>query len=78
MAATVGAASLGIILTGTGTDGARGLLRMRQAGARTIGQDEISSAVYDMPHAAWEMGSVDTQVPLQDMAEFITAAAQRN
>lgn len=78
VAATVGAASLGIILTGTGTDGARGLLRMRQAGARTIGQDEISSAVYDMPHAAWEMGSVDTQVSLQDMAEFITAAAQRN
>lgn len=77
VAAAVGKNALGIILTGTGTDGARGLLRMRQAGAKTFGQDEASSAVYDMPRAAWEMGSVDRQIPLQCMANAITQLARQ-
>ena len=77
VAATIGESALGVILTGTGTDGARGLLRMRQAGARTFGQDEASSAVYDMPRAAWEMGGVDRQLPLQCMAKAITHLARR-
>ncbi|MGP1585077.1 MAG: chemotaxis protein CheB [Schwartzia sp. (in: firmicutes)] len=77
VASTVGQNALGLILTGTGTDGARGMLRMRQAGARTFGQDEASSAVYDMPRAAWEMGGVETQLPLQCMAKAITRIARQ-
>lgn len=77
VAAVVGETALGIILTGTGTDGARGLLRMRQAGAQTFGQDEASSAAYDLPRAAWEMGSVERQLPLQCMAKAITQLARQ-
>ena len=77
VAAAVGENALGIILTGTGHDGARGLLRMRQAGAKTLGQDEVSSATYDMPRAAWEMGGVDRQLPLQCMAKAITQLARQ-
>jgi two-component system chemotaxis response regulator CheB len=54
----------GVILTGMGRDGARGLLAMRQAGARTLGQDEASSVVYGMPRAAFELGAVERQLPL--------------
>ncbi|MEW6020315.1 MAG: chemotaxis response regulator protein-glutamate methylesterase, partial [Pseudomonadota bacterium] len=50
--------SLGVILTGMGRDGAQGLLAMRQAGARTLGQDESSCVVYGMPRAAFEIGAV--------------------
>lgn len=71
VAACVGGNALGIILTGMGTDGAKGLLAMRQAGARTIGQDEASSIVYGMPKAAWELGAVQKQVSQEDMAQTI-------
>ena len=54
----------GVILTGMGRDGAQGLLEMRQAGARTLGQDEASSVVYGMPKAAFEIGAVERQLPL--------------
>jgi two-component system chemotaxis response regulator CheB len=56
--------SVGIILTGMGNDGAKGLLSMRKAGARTIGQDENSCVVYGMPKVAYETGAVEIQVPL--------------
>ena len=54
--------AIGIILTGMGHDGAVGLMAMRRAGARTIGQDEESSVVYGMPKVAFELGSVEKQV----------------
>ncbi len=54
----------GVILTGMGKDGARGLLAMRQAGARTLGQDEATCIVYGMPRAAFELGAVERQLPL--------------
>lgn len=63
--------SVGVILTGMGDDGARGLLAMRQAGARTLGQDEATSLVYGMPRSAFEMGAVEKQVPLARMARAI-------
>ena len=47
---------MGIIPTGMGNDGAKGLLSMRRAGARTIGQDEQSCVVYGMPKVAYEIG----------------------
>lgn len=59
-----GANSAGIILTGMGYDGAKGLLAMRKKGARTIGQDERSSVVYGMPKVAFDIGAVEQQVSL--------------
>ena len=70
-AKTAGRNALGIILTGMGADGARGLLEMRNAGARTIGQDEKSCVVYGMPKEAYEIGAVETQAPLDSIASMI-------
>jgi two-component system chemotaxis response regulator CheB len=64
VAELVGRNSIGIILTGMGADGANGLLAMRKAGARTIGQDENTCVVYGMPKAAYELGAVGEQSPL--------------
>ena len=64
VAANVGNNALGIILTGMGADGAKGLLAMREAGGYTIGQDEKSSVVYGMPQAAYTAGAVMQQTPL--------------
>jgi two-component system chemotaxis response regulator CheB len=55
---------IGVILTGMGYDGARGITRMRRNGAVTIGQDEKSSVVYGMPKAAFDLGGVSKQAPL--------------
>lgn len=63
--------SLGVILTGMGSDGAKGMLTMRQMGAHTIGQDEHSSVVYGMPRAAYECGAVVRQMHLHDIAPAI-------
>lgn len=59
-----GARATGVILTGMGRDGAVGLKQMRDAGARTLGQDEATSVVYGMPKAAFELGAVERQTPL--------------
>lgn len=64
VAKVAGANSIGVILTGMGSDGTRGLLAMRNAGARTIGQDEKSSVVYGMPKSAFEAGAVEKQTHL--------------
>lgn len=69
----VGGEALGVILTGMGRDGAEGLLQMRRAGGRTLGQDEASSLVYGMPKAAFEVGAVEKQVPLFRMGQEILA-----
>ncbi|HYH02048.1 MAG TPA: CheB methylesterase domain-containing protein, partial [Bacillota bacterium] len=66
-----GRSALGVILTGMGADGAKGLLAMRQQGARTIGQDEESSVVYGMPKVAYELGAVERQAPLDNIAGLI-------
>jgi len=66
-----GAKAIGVILTGMGNDGAAGLLAMRKAQARTIGQDEESSIIYGMPRVAAEMGAVETQLPLDRIAAEI-------
>lgn len=69
VAEIAGKHALGIILTGMGADGAKGLLRMRQAGARTIGQDESTCIVYGMPKVAYEIGAVEFQEKLSDVAK---------
>lgn len=63
--------SVGVILTGMGRDGAQGLLAMKKAGARTLGQDEPSCVVYGMPRVAFELGAVDKQVGLSRMGPTI-------
>ena len=63
--------AVGVILTGMGRDGAAGLLAMRNAGARTLGQDEASCVVYGMPRVAFELGGVEKQVPLSRMGAAI-------
>jgi two-component system chemotaxis response regulator CheB len=65
LARTVGARGIGVILTGMGRDGADGLKAMRAAGAATVGQDEATSIVYGMPRAAFEIGAVQKQAPLE-------------
>ena len=67
----VGRQALAVILTGMGKDGAQGMLRMRQAGARTFGQDEASCVVYGMPREAFQIGAVEEQVSLDDMARRV-------
>jgi two-component system chemotaxis response regulator CheB len=70
-----GAKAIGVILTGLGRDGAAGLLALRQAGAETIGQDESSCVVYGMPRAAYELGAVERQLPLERIAERILSSS---
>ena len=67
----VGRNAVGVILTGMGKDGACGLLRMRQGGARTFGQDEATCVVYGMPKEAVKHGGVDRSLPLSALAGAI-------
>ena len=71
VAKEAGRQSIGIILTGMGYDGAKGLLAMRRRGARTIGQDESSSIVYGMPKVAFDVGAVERQVPLENIPQVL-------
>lgn len=68
VAKSAGASAVGIILTGMGGDGAKGLLAMRRAGARTIGQDESTCVVYGMPKVAYDLGAVEHQEKLSAIA----------
>jgi two-component system, chemotaxis family, protein-glutamate methylesterase/glutaminase len=70
--------ALGAILTGMGDDGARGLLQMRQKGARTLGQDEASCVVYGMPRAAYQRGAVEELVPLEAIVDHLVAWCGRD
>ena len=66
-----GRQAVGVLLTGMGKDGARGLLEMRKAGASTIAQDEATSVVYGMPREAAALGAVERVTPLPRIAESI-------
>lgn len=63
--------AVGVILTGMGDDGARGMLEMKQAGAMTIAQDEATCIVFGMPKEAIKAGGVDKILPLQSVARAI-------
>jgi two-component system chemotaxis response regulator CheB len=71
VAELAGRNAVGVILTGMGRDGAAGLLKMRHAGARTLGQNEKTSVVYGMPRVAFELGAVEQQLPLNAIGEEI-------
>lgn len=68
VAKVAGKDAIGVIMTGMGQDGAKGLLKMRQAGANTVGQDEKTSVVYGMPKVAYDIGAVKYQLPLNQIA----------
>lgn len=61
--------AIGVLMTGMGRDGAKGLLEMKKRGAVTIGQDESTCVVYGMPKEAYEIGAVNYQVPLGQIAQ---------
>lgn len=76
MAENVRCKMTGIILTGMGADGAEGLLRMRQKGAYTIGQDKESCVVYGMPGVAYEKGAVCEQASIERVASVLLRSLQ--
>lgn len=71
VAKEIGDKAMGIILTGMGYDGAKGIAMMKRRGAITIGQDEASSVVYGMPKAAYELGGITKQTALELMGHQI-------
>lgn len=66
-----GSNAIGVIMTGMGDDGASGLLRMKECGAKTLAQDEESCVVFGMPKEAIKLGAVDTVVPLHKITHTI-------
>jgi two-component system chemotaxis response regulator CheB len=67
---------VGVILTGMGDDGARGMLEMKEAGAKTIAQDEATCVVFGMPKEAIKLNSVDKVMPLEAIAGAILSATR--
>jgi len=65
------ASAIGILLTGMGKDGAKGLLAMHERGAYTLGQDEKSSVVYGMPMEAYKLGAVSQQGNLEQIPQYL-------
>jgi two-component system chemotaxis response regulator CheB len=74
VAEAAGPKAVGVLLTGMGSDGAQGLLRMRQAGAHTIAQDETTCVVFGMPREAVQLGAAVQVLPLGSIAHAILAA----
>jgi two-component system chemotaxis response regulator CheB len=76
VAQNVGANAIGVILTGMGDDGARGMREMHDAGAMTIAQDEHTSVVWGMPSEAIKRGGVDHVLPLYEIAPRLICVAE--
>lgn len=75
VAASAGAAGIGVVLTGMGEDGAAGLLEIRQAGGQTVAEDATTAAVHGMPGAAIRRGAAQHVLPLPEIAAWIARAA---
>jgi two-component system chemotaxis response regulator CheB len=73
-----GAAAIGVLLTGMGDDGAKGLLAIRRRGGRTLAQDKESCAVFGMPAAAQRLGAVDDLLPPAELATAIARASRES
>lgn len=71
VAQAVGVNAVGVLLTGMGDDGAKGLKEMLESGASTLAQDEASSVVWGMPGRAWQLGAAQALVPLKDVAHAV-------
>ncbi|MBO9545844.1 chemotaxis response regulator protein-glutamate methylesterase [Caulobacter sp.] len=74
---SAGSNAVGVIMTGMGDDGAKGMSEMKAAGAFTLAQDEATSVVFGMPKEAIALGCVDRVVPLQNLATEMLRAADR-
>jgi len=77
VAETAGPHATGALLTATGSDGAEGLLKLRQAGARTIAQDEATCAIFGMPGEAIERGATQSVLPLDRIASEMPRERER-
>jgi two-component system chemotaxis response regulator CheB len=71
VASSYGSRAAGVVLTGMGEDGARGLLAIHDANGVTMAQDEATSVVYGMPQAAFQMGATNVRLPLQAIADAL-------
>jgi two-component system chemotaxis response regulator CheB len=69
-----GANTIGVLLTGMGNDGARGMQRIKRSGGFTVAQNEATSPIYGMPRAAVDLGAVDVVLPPD---EIVSAIRQR-
>ena len=76
VAKSAGENAVGVILTGMGKDGAKGLLNMKKMNSKTLGQNKESCVVYGMPKVAKEIGAVDKEVSIEDMAQEMLNLAQ--
>ena len=76
LAESAGSNAVGVILTGMGADGAKGLAELRGTGAYTIAQDEDTSVVFGMPKAAIDRGVVDRVLPLPKIPQALTNMMQ--
>lgn len=76
VAACAGKNAVGVMLTGMGADGADGMVAMRKAGARTVGQDEATAVVYGMPKEAFLRGGVEKQAPLANIGREVIRLVQ--
>ena len=77
VAKAAGENAVGVILTGMGDDGSRGLLEMREAGAATVAQDEATCVVFGMPKVAIEIGAAAETLPLEKIAQRIVTLAKK-
>lgn len=75
VAQAYGRAAIGVILTGMGQDGVRGLRKLKERGGYVLGQDEATCVVYGMPRAAAKEGLVDREVPLDDISPILVSLA---
>ncbi|NQY26121.1 MAG: chemotaxis response regulator protein-glutamate methylesterase [Piscirickettsiaceae bacterium] len=78
VATAAGNNAIGIIMTGMGDDGAKGLKELHDTGALTIGQDEQSCVVYGMPKEALKVGGVDAEIPLDEVPQLIVTSPSRS
>jgi len=78
VAKSAGRNAVGVMLTGMGADGAKGLLAMKESGAHTLAQDEATCVVYGMPKEAVKLGAVDEVVPLPRMPQAIIRCLERD
>lgn len=74
----LGASTVGVLLTGMGDDGARGMVHMRGAGAHTFAQDEASCVVFGMPREAIRMGGAEVVLPLTELPAAVLRSAERS
>lgn len=77
LAKNVGGNAVGVMLTGMGKDGAKGMLAMKESGAHTMAQDEASCVVFGMPKEAIKIGAAKEVVPLQDITQSIIYALKK-